>query len=182
MKVQKEEFFYHITVILQYCCGKTITWSGDMYEDDLGILSLVIKCFGFTNTSVRNFAVRISPLKTVPKCVQRLIVKVLWTNLIYMYLSIDVSTLCNSHVSKILQNYCDIVSNPSFCTFTCNDALYSVLLTMLFDCTIFNHMQLQLRGWKIAQYIILNRKITVTFSSTFWRWYLSSMNIIYANN
>ena len=34
-----------------------------MYEDDLGILSLVIKCFGITNTSVQNFAVQISSLQ-----------------------------------------------------------------------------------------------------------------------
>ena len=38
-----------------------------MYRDDLGILSLVIKCFGITNTSVQNFANRISSVKTVRK-------------------------------------------------------------------------------------------------------------------
>ena len=31
-----------------------------MYVDDSGISSLVIKCFGITNTSVQNFAIRIS--------------------------------------------------------------------------------------------------------------------------
>ena len=39
-----------------------------MYRDDSGLLSLVIKCFGITNTSVQNFAIRISTVKTVPKC------------------------------------------------------------------------------------------------------------------
>ena len=43
-----------------------------MYRDDSGILSLVIKCFGIANTSVRNFAIRISFAKTVPKCLQKL--------------------------------------------------------------------------------------------------------------
>ena len=31
-----------------------------MYKDDLGILTLVIKCFGIINTSVQNFAIQIS--------------------------------------------------------------------------------------------------------------------------
>ena len=51
-----------------------------MYRDALGILSFVIKCFDVTNTSVQNFAVRISSLKTVLKCLQKL--KVFLTNLI----------------------------------------------------------------------------------------------------
>ena len=40
-----------------------------MYRDDSDISSLVIKCFGITNTSVQNFAIRISSVKTVPKCI-----------------------------------------------------------------------------------------------------------------
>ena len=44
-----------------------IARSGDMYRDDVVILSLVIKCFGITNTSVQNFAILISNVKTVPK-------------------------------------------------------------------------------------------------------------------
>ena len=47
-----------------------------MYKDDSSILvlSLVIKCFGITNTSVQNFAtsIRISSAKTVPKCLRKL--------------------------------------------------------------------------------------------------------------
>ena len=43
-----------------------------MYWDNLGILSLVIKCFGITKTSVQNFAIRISSIKTVPKCLRKL--------------------------------------------------------------------------------------------------------------
>ena len=43
-----------------------------MYEDNSDILSLVIKCFGITNTSVQHFAVRISSLKTVLKCLRKL--------------------------------------------------------------------------------------------------------------
>ena len=46
--------------MLQYCVDKTIAMSGDMYRDDLGILTFVIKCFGITNASVQNFAFRIS--------------------------------------------------------------------------------------------------------------------------
>ena len=52
-----------------------------MYRDDSGIFSLVIKCFGITNTSVQKFAIiRISSIKTVPKCLRKL--KVFGTNLI----------------------------------------------------------------------------------------------------
>ena len=43
-----------------------------MYRDDSGIFSLVIKCFGITNTSVQIFAIRISSIKTVPKCLWKL--------------------------------------------------------------------------------------------------------------
>ena len=43
-----------------------------MFRDDSGIFSLVIKRFGITNTSVQNFAIRISSVKTIPKCLQKL--------------------------------------------------------------------------------------------------------------
>ena len=82
-KGAKRTIFYHITVILQYFWNKTIAWSGDMYRDDLGIFSLAIKCFGITNTSWQNFAVRIASVKTVLKCLRKL--EVLWTNLINIY-------------------------------------------------------------------------------------------------
>ena len=62
----------NIAVILQYCLDKTIALSGEMYKDDSGILSLVIKFFGITNTSVQNFAIRISSVKTVQKCLRKL--------------------------------------------------------------------------------------------------------------
>ena len=51
-----------------------------MFKDDSGIFSSVIKCFGITNTSVQNLAIRISSVKTVPKCLRRL--KVFCTNCI----------------------------------------------------------------------------------------------------
>ena len=79
-KGAKRRIFYHITVIMQYCLDRTIARSGDMYKDDLGILTLVIKCFSITNTSVQNFAIGISSVKTVPKCLRKL--KLFWTNLI----------------------------------------------------------------------------------------------------
>ena len=41
-------------------------------------------------------------------------------------ISIAVFTPCDSHLSKIFRISCDIVSNPSFCTFTYYEALYSV--------------------------------------------------------
>ena len=50
VKVQKDNF-YHITVIPQYWQDLTIARSAGMYENDSGILSLVVKCFGITNTS-----------------------------------------------------------------------------------------------------------------------------------
>ena len=43
-----------------------------MYRDDSGIFSLVIKYFGITNTSVQDFAIRFSSVKTVSKCLQKL--------------------------------------------------------------------------------------------------------------
>ena len=43
-----------------------------MYRDDSGIYSLVMKCFGSTNTSVPNCAIRISSVKTVTKCLRKL--------------------------------------------------------------------------------------------------------------
>ena len=63
---------YHSTVILQYCWDKTVAWSGDIYRGALCIFSLVIIRFGITNTSVQNFAFRISSVKTVPKCLRKL--------------------------------------------------------------------------------------------------------------
>ena len=92
--------FYHITVILQYCWNKTIARSGDMYRDASGIFSLVIKRFGITNTSVQNFAIRISSVKTVPKCLRKLKV--------FEQLNIDVSSFLMSSLRAIVicQKYC----------------------------------------------------------------------------
>ena len=115
-KGAKRTIFYHITVILQYCWDKMIVRSGDMYRDDLGILTLVIKCFSITNTSVQNFAIRISSVKTVSRCLWKL--KVFRTNLYRCIIFIDVFTPCDSQLSKIFRKSCDIVSNPSFCSFT----------------------------------------------------------------
>ena len=53
----------------------TIARSGDMYRDDSCIFSLVIKCFDITNTSVQNFVIRMSSVKTVPKCLRKLKVR-----------------------------------------------------------------------------------------------------------
>ena len=71
-KGAKRTIFYHITITLQYYVDKTIARSGDMYRDALGILSFAIKCFGITNTSVQNFAIRISSVKIVLKCLRKL--------------------------------------------------------------------------------------------------------------
>ena len=43
-----------------------------MYRDASGIFSFVVKHFGITNTSVQNFAIRISSVKTVAKCLRKL--------------------------------------------------------------------------------------------------------------
>ena len=71
-----------------------------MYRDDSGTFSLVIKCFGITNTSVQNFAIRISSVKTVPKCLRKL--KVL------NKFNIAVSSLLLSSLraTVICQKYC----------------------------------------------------------------------------
>ena len=62
-KGAKRTIIDHITVIMQYSWNKTIARSGDIYKDDSGLLSLVMKCFSITNTSVQNFAIRISSVK-----------------------------------------------------------------------------------------------------------------------
>ena len=71
-KGAKRTIFYHITIILQYYWDKTIARIGDMHRDALGILSFIMKCFGITNTLVQNFAIRISSVKTVLKCLWKL--------------------------------------------------------------------------------------------------------------
>ena len=94
--------FYHITVILQYCWDKTIARSGDMYRDGSAISSLVIKCFGITNTSIQNFAIRISSVKTCTEVFAET------KSFFFNIFNIDVSSLlmsstpCDSHLSKII--------------------------------------------------------------------------------
>ena len=84
-----------------------------MYRDDFVLLTLVIISFGITNTSLQNFAIRISSFKTVPKCLRKL-------KVFFNKFDIDVSSLLMSSLraivilSKILRKSCDIVSNPSF--------------------------------------------------------------------
>ena len=87
-----------------------------MYRDDSGISSLVIKCFGITNTSFQNFPIRIPCVKTVPKCLRKLkaFEQIQYRSIIL----IDVFTPCDSHLSKMFRKSCDIVSNPSFFSFT----------------------------------------------------------------
>ena len=49
--------------------------------------------------------------------------------------NIDVSSLLMSslrHLSKIFRKSCDIVSNPSFCTFTWHEAVYSEYINKIF--------------------------------------------------
>ena len=72
-----------------------------MYRDASGILSLVIKRFGIINTSVQNFAIRISSVKTVPKCKRKL-------QVFLNKFNIDVSSLLMSSLRAIVicQQYC----------------------------------------------------------------------------
>ena len=117
-KGAKRTIFCHITVILRYCWDKRIARSADMYRDDSSILSLVIKCFGITNTTVLNFAIRMSSVKSVTKCLRKLKAFFNKFNIDVIIIFIDVFTPCDSHLSKLFRKSCDIVSNPSFCTFT----------------------------------------------------------------
>ena len=70
-----------------------------MYKDDSGIFDLVIKCI--TNTSVQIFAIRISSVKTVPKCLRKL------KSLLNKF-NTDVSSLLMSSLRAIVirQKYC----------------------------------------------------------------------------
>ena len=103
----------------------TIARSGDVNEDDSGILNLAIKCLGITHTSIQNFAFRMSSVKTLSKCFLKLngfVIKFI----VYMYhLYLCLHSVRQSFVKNILEN-CDIVWNPSFCTFTCNEELYTM--------------------------------------------------------
>ena len=81
-KGAKRTIIDHITVIMQYRWDETIVRSGDMYKDDSGILSLVIKMFRHHKHFGTEFAIRISSVKTVPKCLRKL--KVSLTNLNYI--------------------------------------------------------------------------------------------------
>ena len=56
-----------------------------MYKNYSGIFSFVIKFFDTINTSVQNFAIRISSVKTVPKCLRKL-------NVFFNKFNIDVSS------------------------------------------------------------------------------------------
>ena len=86
---------------LQYCWDKTITRSGDMYRYDSDIFSLVIKRFDITNTSVQNFAIGISTVKFVPKCLRKL-------KVFFNKFNIDVSSLLMSSLRAIVicQKFC----------------------------------------------------------------------------
>ena len=72
-----------------------------MYRDDSGIFSFVIQYFGITNTSVQNFAIRISFVKTVPKCLRKL-------KVFFNKFNIAVSSLLMSSLRAIVicQQYC----------------------------------------------------------------------------
>ena len=72
-----------------------------MYRDDSGIFRLVIQCFGITNTSVQNFAIRISSVKTVRKCMRE-------TKSFLKKINIDVSSLLMFSLRAIVicQKYC----------------------------------------------------------------------------
>ena len=70
-----------------------------MYKDYSGILRLVIKCFGITNTSAKCFAVRISSAKTVPKRLRKL--ELLRTKSICLFNLNDVFTPCDNHLKKL---------------------------------------------------------------------------------
>ena len=93
-KGAKRTIIDHITVIMQYCWDKTIVRSWDMYRDDSGTWSVVIKSFGITKTSVQNFAIRISSVKTVSKCLRKLKV--------FNKFNIDVSSLLMSSLRAIV--------------------------------------------------------------------------------
>ena len=63
-------------------------------ETCIGMIFVVINCFGITNTSVQNCAIRISSFKTVPKCLRK--VKVFFNKL-----NIDISSLLMSSLRAI---------------------------------------------------------------------------------
>ena len=52
----------------------------------------------------------------------------------------DVSTPCDRLVSTILQHYCDMIKYLSFCTFICDEALYSVVFSLSVIAVLSNFM------------------------------------------
>ena len=109
-KGAKWTIFYQIKVILQYCWNKTIARSRDMYRDASGIFGLVIKRFGITNTSVQNFAIRISSVKTVSKGLRKTSLGLFYFPFLNKY-NIDLSSLLMSSLRTIVicQNIAEIV-------------------------------------------------------------------------
>ena len=62
--------------VLAYCQCASALISGNkalfVFVDLIGEKNQVILEFGITNTSVQNFAIQISSVKTVPKCLRKL--------------------------------------------------------------------------------------------------------------
>ena len=81
-----------------------------MYRDASGIFGLVIKRFGITNTSVQNFAIRISSVKTVSKGLRKTSLGLFYFPFLNKY-NIDLSSLLMSSLRTIVicQNIAEIV-------------------------------------------------------------------------
>ena len=121
-----------------------------MYRDASGIFSLVIKRFGITNNSVQNSAIRISSVKTVPKCLQKLY--------FFNKFKIDVSSLLmfSLHAIVICQKYCGnrVISSQIH--------LFAPLLNMR-RCTLcLFHCLIQTSGL-LSMFYILSKKGTHNF-------------------
>ena len=104
---------------MQYCLDKKIARSGGICEDDSGLSSLVM--FRHHKHLGANFFIRIAPKHVYAEAKS-------FVNKFNMHVSSSLMPSLHAIVicQKILQKYCDIVLNPSFCTSTCNEALCSV--------------------------------------------------------
>ena len=110
-----------------------------MYRDDSGIFILVIKYFGITNTSVQNFAIRISSVKTIPKCLRKL--KVFFNKFDIDVLSLLMSSLCaivicqkyfgNDEISSKIHLFAPLLNMRSCTLWYCNMVLNHFVLSMV---------------------------------------------------
>ena len=82
--------------------------------------------------------------------------------------SLLISSRRVSHLSKIFQNESDIVSIPSLCTFTCNEALYTVHISQVCDKDGRSIAKVSCYGRVYIEMILVTIECDITMSEIHW--------------